>query len=177
MISNLAFFIVMEAFILPLFMVFFNVDLIAHIFPLLLVIFLGTPWVLRARDSAVFPVLQLEGAGDHVANPVVSPDGSRYHWFSAHDRADSGGKVPGRHGPLDKFDHVFRHYLFRRVHRNDRPYSGGVTHWITSTIYSRRTFSYGGGVIYYIITLKKRQGALEKDLELLKEASSKDAEA
>ncbi len=42
MLSNLVFLLIMEAFILPLFMIFFNVDLIAHLGPLLLVIFLGT---------------------------------------------------------------------------------------------------------------------------------------
>lgn len=42
MLSNLVFLLIMEAFILPLFMIFFNVDLIAHLGPLLLVILLGT---------------------------------------------------------------------------------------------------------------------------------------
>ncbi|MGV7219969.1 MAG: heme exporter protein CcmB [Nitrospinales bacterium] len=42
MISNLVFLLIMEAFILPIFMVFFNVDLISHIFPLLFVILIGT---------------------------------------------------------------------------------------------------------------------------------------
>ncbi len=42
MISNMVFLLIMEAFILPLFMVFFNVDLVSHLGPLLLVIFLGT---------------------------------------------------------------------------------------------------------------------------------------
>ena len=42
MISNLAFLLIMEAFILPIFMIFFNVDLISHIFPLLFVILIGT---------------------------------------------------------------------------------------------------------------------------------------
>jgi len=41
-ISNLVFLLIMEAFILPLFMVFFNVDLLAHLGPLLVVILLGT---------------------------------------------------------------------------------------------------------------------------------------
>jgi len=40
--SNLIFLLVMEIFILPLFMIFFNVDLISFIGPLLVVIFLGT---------------------------------------------------------------------------------------------------------------------------------------
>ena len=42
MISNLIFFLIMEAFLLPLFMVFFNVDLVSHLLPLLCVIFIGT---------------------------------------------------------------------------------------------------------------------------------------
>jgi len=42
LISNLGFLTLMEAFILPVFMVFFNIDLLPHFFPLLLVIFLGT---------------------------------------------------------------------------------------------------------------------------------------
>lgn len=42
LISNLIFLMVMEIFILPLFMVFFNVDLIPFLGPLLVVIFLGT---------------------------------------------------------------------------------------------------------------------------------------
>ena len=42
MISNLVFLLVMEAFILPVFMIFFNVDILINFFPLLLVIFLGT---------------------------------------------------------------------------------------------------------------------------------------
>jgi len=42
LISNLIFLLVMEIFILPLFMVFFNVDLISFLGPLLIVIFLGT---------------------------------------------------------------------------------------------------------------------------------------
>lgn len=42
LISNLIFLMVMEIFILPLFMIFFNVDLISFIGPLLIVIFMGT---------------------------------------------------------------------------------------------------------------------------------------
>ncbi len=42
LISNLIFLMVMEIFILPLFMLFFNVDLISFIGPLLVVIFMGT---------------------------------------------------------------------------------------------------------------------------------------
>ncbi len=42
LISNLIFLLVMEIFILPLFMIFFNVDLISFLRPLLLVIFMGT---------------------------------------------------------------------------------------------------------------------------------------
>jgi len=42
LISNLIFLLVMEIFILPLFMIFFNVDLIPFLGPLLVVIFLGT---------------------------------------------------------------------------------------------------------------------------------------
>jgi len=41
-ISNLIFLLIMETFILPLFMVFFNVDLLPHLGPLLVVILLGT---------------------------------------------------------------------------------------------------------------------------------------
>ncbi len=41
-ISNLTFLLIMEAFILPLFMVFFNVDILPHLGPLLVVILLGT---------------------------------------------------------------------------------------------------------------------------------------
>lgn len=42
MLSNLAFFLIMEAFLLPLFMVFFNVELVPYLGPLLFVIFVGT---------------------------------------------------------------------------------------------------------------------------------------
>ncbi len=42
LISNLIFLMVMEIFILPLFMVFFDVDLIPFLGPLLVVIFIGT---------------------------------------------------------------------------------------------------------------------------------------
>jgi heme exporter protein B len=42
LLSNMAFLLVMEAFLLPLFMVFFNIDLSARLAPLLFVIFLGT---------------------------------------------------------------------------------------------------------------------------------------
>ncbi len=42
MVSNLLFLLIMEAFILPLFMIFFNVDLISHIFPVLFIMFIGT---------------------------------------------------------------------------------------------------------------------------------------
>jgi len=42
LISNLIFLLVMEIFILPLFMVFFNVDIISCLGPLLVVIFIGT---------------------------------------------------------------------------------------------------------------------------------------
>lgn len=42
LISNLIFLLVMELFILPLFMIFFNVDLISFLGPLLIVIFMGT---------------------------------------------------------------------------------------------------------------------------------------
>ena len=42
MASNLLFLLIMEAFILPLFMIFFNVDLIPHIFPVLFIMFIGT---------------------------------------------------------------------------------------------------------------------------------------
>ncbi|MCF8720017.1 heme exporter protein CcmB [Nitrospina gracilis] len=42
MVSNLVFLLVMEAFLLPVFMVFFNIDLVSHLGPLLVVLFLGT---------------------------------------------------------------------------------------------------------------------------------------
>ncbi len=42
MLSNFVFLTIMEIFILPLFMVFFNIDLLPHLGPLLLVVFLGT---------------------------------------------------------------------------------------------------------------------------------------
>lgn len=42
LISNLIFLLIMEAFILPLFMIFFNVDIMSHLGPLLVVIFMGT---------------------------------------------------------------------------------------------------------------------------------------
>lgn len=42
LISNLLFLLIMEAFILPVFMVFFNVDILRNLLPLLFVIFLGT---------------------------------------------------------------------------------------------------------------------------------------
>jgi len=42
LISNLIFLSIMELFILPLFMIFFNIDLLPHLGPLLVVIFLGT---------------------------------------------------------------------------------------------------------------------------------------
>ena len=40
--SNLVFLLTMEVFILPLFMIFFNVDLLSNLLPLLYVIFVGT---------------------------------------------------------------------------------------------------------------------------------------
>ena len=42
LISNLIFLLTMEIFILPIFMVFFNVDILPHLMPLLFVILLGT---------------------------------------------------------------------------------------------------------------------------------------
>ena len=42
LISNLIFLSIMELFILPLFMIFFNIDLLSHLGPLLIVVFLGT---------------------------------------------------------------------------------------------------------------------------------------
>jgi heme exporter protein B len=42
LISNLIFLLIMEAFILPLFMIFFNVDILSHLGPLLVVILMGT---------------------------------------------------------------------------------------------------------------------------------------
>ncbi len=42
MLSNLVFFLIMEAFILPVFMVFFNIDLLANLGPLLFVLLIGT---------------------------------------------------------------------------------------------------------------------------------------
>jgi heme exporter protein B len=42
LISNLIFLSIMEIFILPLFMIFFNIDLLSHLGPLLVVVFLGT---------------------------------------------------------------------------------------------------------------------------------------
>lgn len=42
MLSNLAFLLIMETFLLPVFMIFFNVDLASHLGSLLAVIFMGT---------------------------------------------------------------------------------------------------------------------------------------
>jgi heme exporter protein B len=42
LVSNFVFLLIMEAFILPLFMIFFNIDLLPHLLPLLYVIFVGT---------------------------------------------------------------------------------------------------------------------------------------
>ena len=42
LISNLIFLSIMELFTLPLFMIFFNIDLLSHLGPLLVVVFLGT---------------------------------------------------------------------------------------------------------------------------------------
>jgi heme exporter protein B len=42
LISNLIFLSIMELFILPLFMIFFDIDLLSHLGPLLIVVFLGT---------------------------------------------------------------------------------------------------------------------------------------
>lgn len=42
LISNLVFLLTMEVFIFPLFMIFFNVDLLSNLLPLLYVIFIGT---------------------------------------------------------------------------------------------------------------------------------------
>ena len=39
---NFVFLVIMEAFILPIFMIFFNVDLLPHLLPLICVIFSGT---------------------------------------------------------------------------------------------------------------------------------------
>ena len=42
LVSNFVFLFIMEVFTLPLFMVFFNIDLLPHLLPLLYVIFVGT---------------------------------------------------------------------------------------------------------------------------------------
>ena len=42
LISNFVFLSIMELFILPLFMIFFDIDLLGHLLPILFVIFLGT---------------------------------------------------------------------------------------------------------------------------------------
>lgn len=42
LVSNFVFLLIMEAFILPLFMIFFNIDLLPHLLPLLYVILVGT---------------------------------------------------------------------------------------------------------------------------------------
>jgi heme exporter protein B len=42
MLSNLAFLLIMEAFLLPVFMIFFNVDIVSHLAPLMAVILMGT---------------------------------------------------------------------------------------------------------------------------------------
>ena len=42
LVSNFVFLLIMEIFTLPLFMVFFNIDLLPHLLPLLYVIFVGT---------------------------------------------------------------------------------------------------------------------------------------
>lgn len=42
MLSNLAFLLIMEAFLLPVFMIFFNVDIFSHLFSILFVILIGT---------------------------------------------------------------------------------------------------------------------------------------
>ena len=42
MLSNFAFLLIMEAFLLPVFMIFFNVDIGSHLGPLLAIIFMGT---------------------------------------------------------------------------------------------------------------------------------------
>ncbi|MDH5761518.1 MAG: heme exporter protein CcmB [Nitrospinota bacterium] len=42
MLSNLAFLLIMETFLLPVFMIFFNVDLVSHLGPLVGVILMGT---------------------------------------------------------------------------------------------------------------------------------------
>ena len=42
LISNFIFLLIMETFILPIFMIFFNVDLLPHLLPLICVIFAGT---------------------------------------------------------------------------------------------------------------------------------------
>lgn len=42
MLSNLIFLLIMEAFILPVFMIFFNVDILHNLLPLLFVIFIGS---------------------------------------------------------------------------------------------------------------------------------------
>jgi len=42
LVSNFVFLLIMEVFTLPLFMVFFNIDLLPHLLPLLYVIFVGT---------------------------------------------------------------------------------------------------------------------------------------
>jgi heme exporter protein B len=42
MLSNLAFLLIMETFLLPVFMIFFNVDVGSHLAPLVAVIFIGT---------------------------------------------------------------------------------------------------------------------------------------
>ena len=107
LISNLIFLLIMEAFILPLFMLFFNVDLLSNLGPILLVIFLGTLGFCAIGTLLSSLVVEFENTGDHVADPVVPFDGSRHHWCGADDRAIAGRRNFSVHDEMDWLDPVF----------------------------------------------------------------------
>ena len=90
LISNFVFLTAMELFILPLFMVFFNIDLLEHLLPLLLVIFLGTLGfcTLGTLLSSLSSNLKTR----EIMLPIfaLSPFGANCDRSSADDRTNSG---------------------------------------------------------------------------------------
>ena len=146
LISNFIFLSIMELFILPLFMIFFNIDILEHLLPLLLVIFLGTLGFcalgtllsslasnLKSREI-MLPILLY---------PLLVP---HRHRSGSTDRAGPEWGTLVRNDELDWFDGFLRYHLYWCLHYDDRPYSGGVTEWITWGFYLRPMWLYGAAL-------------------------------
>jgi len=127
LVSNFVFLLIMEVFTLPLFMVFFNIDLLPHLLPLLYVIFVGTLGFcavgtllsslsanLKTRDI-MLPILLY---------PLIIPIiiGS-----VKNDRSGACRRTIIEHDELGEFDLVFRYHIHCYFHNGDRFCSGGIT--------------------------------------------------